>query len=103
MTLAYDSKYALTAGGSTFIFKMPAAQAISYPVTSVAGKTGEVTLDKNDVGLGNVGNFKAVSTVASQGLTATEKSNARNNIGAGTSSLTLGTTSTTAAAGGNIY
>lgn len=103
LTLAYDSKYALTAGGSTFIFKMPAAQAISYPVTSVAGKTGAVTLDKNDVGLGNVGNFKAVSTVASQGLTATEKSNARNNIGAGTSSLTLGTTASTAAAGNHTH
>lgn len=37
---------------------------------------------KSDVGLGNVGNFKAVSTVASQGLTDTEKSNARANIGA---------------------
>ncbi len=32
---------------------------------------------KSDVGLGNVGNFKAVSTVALQGLTDTEKSNAR--------------------------
>ena len=40
-----------------------------------------------EVGLGNVGNFKAVSTVASQGLTDTEKSNARANIGAGTSSF----------------
>ena len=40
---------------------------------------------KSDVGLGNVGNFKAVSTVASQGLTDAEKSNARANIGAGTS------------------
>ena len=39
---------------------------------------------KGDVGLGNVGNFKAVSTVASQGLTDTEKANARANIGAGT-------------------
>jgi len=51
---------------------------------------------KSDVGLGNVGNFKAVSTVASQGLTDTEKSNARTNIGAGTSNLTLGSTSSTA-------
>lgn len=42
---------------------------------------------KSDVGLGNVGNFKAVSTVASQGLTETEKANARANIGAGTSSF----------------
>lgn len=45
---------------------------------------------KSDVGLGNVGNFKAVSTVASQGLSSTEQSNARANIGAGTSSLVLG-------------
>ena len=42
---------------------------------------------KSDVGLGNVGNFKAVSTEASQGLSNTEKSNARANIGAGTSSF----------------
>lgn len=42
---------------------------------------------KSDVGLGNVGNFKAVSTVANQGLSDTEKSNARANIGAGTSSF----------------
>lgn len=42
---------------------------------------------KSDVGLGNVGNFKAVSTVASQGLSDTEKANARANIGAGTSSF----------------
>ena len=59
----------------------------SYPpsaVTSVAGKTGDVTLNNSDVGLGNVGNFKAVSTVADQGLTSTEKSNARANIDAGT-------------------
>ena len=39
---------------------------------------------KGDVGLGDVGNFKAVSTKASQGLSDTEKSNARANIGAGT-------------------
>ena len=58
---------------------------------------------KSDVGLGNVGNFKAVSTVASQGLTNTEKSNARANIGAGTSNLTIGTTSTTAAAGNHTH
>lgn len=58
-------------------------------VTSVAGKTGDVTLTSSDVGLGNVGNFKAVSTVANQGLTDTEKSNARTNIGAGTGNGTI--------------
>lgn len=42
---------------------------------------------KSDVGLGNVGNYKAVSTVANQGLSDTEKANARSNIGAGSSSF----------------
>lgn len=44
-------------------------------------------VNKTDIGLGNVENYKAVSTVANQGLSNTEKSNARNNIGAGTSSF----------------
>ena len=52
---------------------------------TTSGNPHNVT--KSDVGLGDVGNFKAVSTVASQGLTDTEKSNARANIGAGTSSF----------------
>lgn len=42
---------------------------------------------KADLGLDNVGNFKAVSTEASQGLSSTEQSNARANIGAGTSNF----------------
>lgn len=42
---------------------------------------------KAQVGLGNVGNFKAVSTVSGQGLSDAEKTNARTNIGAGTSSF----------------
>lgn len=45
------------------------------------------TYTASEVGLGNVGNFKAVSTVANQGLSSTEQSNARANIGAGTSSF----------------
>lgn len=40
---------------------------------------------------------------ASQELTDTQKSNARTNIGAGTSNLTLGTTSTTAAKGDHTH
>lgn len=51
-------------------------------------RTGNVNITPSNIGLGNVGNFKAVSTVADQGLTDTEKSNARTNIGAGTSSFT---------------
>ena len=61
----------------------------SYPtslpasdVPSWAKQKTKPTYTASEVGLGNVGNFKAVSTVESQGLTDTEKSNARANIGA---------------------
>ena len=56
-------------------------------VSSWAKASSKPTYTASEVGLGNVGNFKAVSTVASQGLSNTEKSNARANIGAGTSSF----------------
>jgi Cu/Ag efflux protein CusF len=42
---------------------IPAWGAESGAVTSVAGKTGVVTLDKNDVGLGNVANTAQVTSV----------------------------------------
>ena len=60
-------------------------------------------LTKSDVGLSNVGNFLAVSTAAKQNLTEGQKSNARANIGAGTSSLTIGTGATNAAAGNHTH
>lgn len=60
-------------------------------------------LTKSDVGLSNVGNFLAVSTAAKQNLTEDQKSNARANIGAGTSSLTIGTGATNAAAGDHTH
>jgi hypothetical protein len=56
-------------------------------VTSVNNKTGEVVLDASDIGLGNVGNFKAVSTESNQGLNSTEQDNARTNIGLGTAAV----------------
>lgn len=69
-----------------------------YEHTSNTNNPHNVT--KTQVGLGNVGNFKAVSTVANQGLTDTEKAAARANIGAGTgngnSNLALGETDSTA-------
>lgn len=52
-----------------------------------AKASSKPTYTASEVGLGNVGNFKAVSTVASQGLSDAEKANARANIGAGTSSF----------------
>lgn len=61
----------------------------SYPtslpasdVPSWAKQKTKPSYNASEIGLGNVGNFKAVSTVANQGLTDTEKSNARANIGA---------------------
>ena len=56
-------------------------------VTGVKGnsessyRTGNVNITKANIGLSAVGNFKAVSTAASQGLTATEQLNARTNVG----------------------
>lgn len=54
-------------------------------VVTVATLKTDMQLTKSDVGLGDVGNFKAVSTVANQGLTAEEQAAARANIGAGSS------------------
>lgn len=48
------------------------------------GNIEAVTIDKDYVGLGKVGNFKSVSTETNQSLTDDEKTAARTNIGAGT-------------------
>lgn len=102
-------------------------------VVSVAGRTGAVTLTKSDVGLANVDNTsdasKPVSTatqtalnakanashnhaaadisdassVGRSVLTAADAVAVRNAIGAGTSSLTIGTTASTAAAGNHTH
>lgn len=86
--------------GSTYTEISPSLALGETSSTAYRGDRGKTAYDhsqltsgnphnvtKSDVGLGNVGNFKAVSTVASQGLSDTEKSNARANIGAGTSSF----------------
>lgn len=62
---------------------LPASDVYSW-----AKASSKPTYTASEVGLGNVGNFKAVSTVASQGLSTTEKSNARTNIGAGIGTVT---------------
>lgn len=56
-------------------------------VSAWAKAASKPTYTASEVGLGDVGNFKAVSTVANQGLSTTEQSNARANIGAGTSNF----------------
>ena len=52
--------------------------------THIANTNNPHGVTKAQIGLENVGNFLAVSTAANQGLTDTQKSNARANIGAGT-------------------
>ncbi len=81
-TEKYTGTYSKPSGG------IPATDLAAAVQTSL-GKADSAlqSVSKSDVGLGNVGNFKAVSTVASQGLSDTEKANARANIGAGTSSF----------------
>lgn len=60
-------------------------------VSDLTAHTGNTSnphsVTKAQIGLENVGNFKAVSTEAGQGLTESEKANARTNIGAGASSF----------------
>lgn len=67
---------------------------VSYDTTNskfTKSKNGQTTdvitiaALKTALSLDNVGNFKAVSTVANQGLTDAEKAAARSNIGAGSS------------------
>lgn len=102
--------------GSGYVEISPSLALGETEATAYRGDRGKIAYDhsqltsgnphnvtKTDVGLGNVGNFKAVSTVANQGLTSTEQANARANIGAGTSSLELGTTATTALKGDTKY
>lgn len=60
---------------------------ITKTIDGVTSDVVTVATLKTDMNLGNVGNFKAVSTVANQGLSDTEKGNARTNIGAGTSNF----------------
>lgn len=83
-------------GNATLTIQKNGTTVKTFTSNATSDVTCDITMTKSDVGLGNVGNFKAVSTVANQGLTDTEKSNARANIGAGNSSLTLGTGSTNA-------
>lgn len=59
------------------------AKAIADFISHLADTSNPHSVTKSQVGLGNVGNFKAVSTVAGQGLSESEKANARANIGAG--------------------
>lgn len=74
------------ANNNTITIQLNGTTVETFTLNQASDETINIQVTKSSVGLGNVGNFKAVSTEASQGLTDTEKSNARANIGAGTSS-----------------
>lgn len=74
------------ANNKTITIQLNGVTVESFTLNQATDETINIQVTKSSVGLSNVGNFKAVSTEASQGLTDTEKLNARDNIGAGTSS-----------------
>ena len=63
------------------------SKAIDSLINHFANEDNPHHVTKSQVGLNNVGNFKSVSTVANQGLTETEKKNARDNMGIGRSGI----------------
>ncbi len=71
----------LSSGETMSVLMGKIAKAINEFIDHLANKDNPHEVTKEQVGLGNVGNFKAVSTAANQGLTATEKANARSNLG----------------------
>lgn len=98
--IATDTNLQYRWTGTQYVEISPSLALGETSSTAYRGDRGKIAYDhsqktsgnphnvtKSDIGLGNVGNFKAVSTVASQGLTDTEKANARANIDAGTSNF----------------
>ena len=88
--------------GTTYVEISPSLALGTTSSTAYYGDKGKTAYDHSqvtsgnphnvtasDVGLGSVGNFKAVSTAASQGLNSTEQQNARNNINLATASTTV--------------
>jgi len=69
----YDSKY----NGAEL------DDALDDALSHIQNTSNPHNVTKTQLGLGNVGDFKAVSTAANQGLSETEKSNARTNLGLG--------------------
>lgn len=95
-----DEKKVLDSNGLSHFWQGIKAKFIgdvTYDANTKAFKKNRVSSDpstvvtvaslKADMELDNVGNFKAVSTAAGQGLTETEKANARTNLGLPTSTI----------------
>lgn len=89
--LDYDGLlYFFTGLRSKFVSSI-AYDATNHQLTQTKNGTSSAVITtanlKSELGLDNVGNYKAVSTVSDQGLTEQEKANARANIGAGDSAF----------------
>lgn len=82
-----SSVAALTSGEKLSVAFGKIAKAVSSLIAHLGNTSNPHGVTKSQVGLGSVGNFLAVSTVANQGLTDAQKANARTNIGAGASSF----------------
>lgn len=72
-----------TVNNATITIQKNGTNVDTFTVNQSSNKIINIPVAKADVGLSNVGNFLAVSTVASQGLSATLQANARANIGLG--------------------
>jgi len=75
--------------------------AVTFPVTSVAGKTGAVALVNADVGLGNVSN-DAQLKIASNLSDLNNAATARTNLGLSTGATSMVTTSATDTTAGRL-
>lgn len=79
---------------------------IDFPVTSVAGKTGDVELDASDVGLGNVDNTtdldKPISTATQGALDGKENAFSKGSLVAGTGVTLSGTLANRLVGSGNV-
>ena len=84
-----------SADGAAGLVPKPAAGANTK---FLRGDATWQAITASSVGLGNVGNYKAVSVTASQGLTSDEQTAARGNIGLGTAAVKGITDSSSASA-----
>ncbi len=95
--------------GTTYVEISPSLALGETSSTAYRGDRGKTAYDHSQLTSGNPHNVTAADVKAvrydtnAQGLTDTQKGNARTNIGAGTSNLALGTSSTTAAKGDHTH
>ena len=83
------SKDGTTLNHSNSVTSKTSISALKIKYDAQGHITGSDPLAASDIGLGNVGNFLAVSTAANQGLDTAQQQNARNNINIASSATTV--------------